>query len=291
MSRGRFKRMVIGLPQGMGNLSAVQAATDLAEFLQIDLLAAFIADTALLNLAEFPATRELCLLDQQWRPLDIEQISRDLEQAAEPARRRFAESVGSRTIKTGFDVLAGIGLMDSLIEAGDILTIIEPSHPGESITRQFTALLDAAFETAAAILVVPRRIARVSGPIMALAGGPDDASIRVALEIAAALKERLIVVAPPGAPLPTGIAADAQQLGVTVEQLAENTPTAEACPPLPLTSRSLERLRVITRRFSGELLGDVSQLFSLLHGVPLLVIDGRRAETAESKDGVKSSLA
>lgn len=282
MSDGRFKRMVVGLPQGMGTLSAVQAAADLAEFLQLELFAAFIADSALLDLAEFPAMRELRLLDQQWRPLDVARVARDLEEAANLARRRFDEIVGGRAIKTAFDVLYGAELMVSRIEAGDIVTIIEPSHPGESITRQFTALFDAAFETAAAILVVPRRIVRTSGPIMALAGGPEDASIRIALEIAAALKERLIVVAPPGMTLPPEIAADAQQLGVPVEQLAGD---ANAPSPLPSASRSRERLRVITR----PLLGDASQLFSMLQGVPLLVLDSGQA--APTRGGLKVSSA
>lgn len=284
-SRPRFKRMVVGLPQGMGNRSAVEAAADLAEFLKLELLAAFITDAALLELAEFPAIRELRLLDQQWQPLDVARIARDLEDAANLARRRFDESVGSRTIKTGFDVLAGADLMASLIDAGDIVTIIEPSHPGESITRQFTALLDAAFETASAILVVPRRIARTSGPIMAVAGGHDDASIRVALEIAAALKERLIVVAPAGMPLPPEVVADAERFGVAVEQLAGNG--AHARSPLPPSSRSGERLRVITRR----LLGDASQLFSRLQGVPLLVIESQQAASAETPGGLKASSA
>ena len=43
--------------------------------------------------------------------------------------------------------------MSSLIRAGDIVAIIEPSHPGERITRQLIGPLNAAFDTAAAILV------------------------------------------------------------------------------------------------------------------------------------------
>ncbi len=287
MSERRFKRLVICLPQGMGNRCAVRAAADLAEFLQIELLAAFIADAALRDLVEFPQRRELRLLDREWRPLDTEQISRELEQAAELARRRFAESVGSRSIKTGFDVLADVELMASLIDASDIVAIIEPSHPGESITRQFTALLDAAFKMADATLVIPRQIARRSGPIMALAESPNDASIRVALDIAAALNERLIVVAPPGAPLPPEIVAEARELGVAVEQLAESLAGAQDAARLSPALRTVERLRVIPCRP----LDDASQLFSMLHGVPLLVVDDRRVETVESKDGVKSSSA
>jgi hypothetical protein len=228
--------------------------------------------------------RELRLLDQQWQKLDAARIARDLEDAANVARRRFDEIVVSRNIKTGFDVLSGTGPMAALIEAGDIVTIIEPSHPGESITQQFTALLDAAFETNAAILAVPRRIARTSGSIMALTGGPDDASIRVGLEIAAALKERLIVVAPAGSALPNEFTAEARERGIEVEELSGKP---DAPSPLPQSSRSRERLRVITR----SLLGDASQLFTMLHGVPLLVIEAEQKAPAGAEGGLKASSA
>lgn len=287
MSSPRFKRMIVGLPQGMGAQSAVQAAAGLAEFLQIELVAAFIADATLLGFAGFPELRELRIFDQQWQPLDVAQISRDLEEAVNVARRRFEESARSLSVKTGFDVLSGADVLASLIRAGDIATIIEPSYPGESITRQFTALFDAAFETAAAILVVPRRVVRTSGPIMAVAGAPEDESIRVALEIAAALKEALIVVAPPGAALAPEIAAEAKQLGVAVEQLSTGATVIGAASPLPSSSRSGERLRVITR----ERIGGARRLFSMLHGVPLLVADSDQASPSATQGSLKASSA
>jgi hypothetical protein len=276
MSSPRYKRMVVGLPQGMGNLSAVQAAVGLAEFLQIEFLAAFINDAALFELAYFPAMRELRIFDQQWQSLDVARISRELEDAATIARSRFNKSIASRTIKTAFDVLSGVEAIPAFIQAGDIIAIVEPSHPGESITRQFTALVDAAFETAVAILIVPRRIARTSGPIMALASGTDDASFRVALQIAAAVKERLIVVAPAGALLPPEFTAEAEQRGVSIEQLAASAAGASAPTLLPTSSQSKERLRVIARRF----LNGAPQLFSMLHGVPLLAVESEQAAPA-----------
>ncbi len=285
MSSPRYKRMVVGLPQGMGNLSAVQAAVGLAEFLQIELLAAFINDAALFELAYFPAMRELRIFDQQWQSLDVARISRELEDVATIARGRFDKSIASRTIKTAFDVLSGVEAIPALIQAGDIVAIVEPSHPGESITRQFTALVDATFETAAAILFVPRRIARTSGPIMALASGTDDASIRVALQIAAAVKERLIVVAPAGALLPPEITAEAEQLGVSVEQLTAGAAAAIVPTPLPTSSQSKERLRVIARR----LLDGAPPSFSTLHGVPLLAVESEQAalEAGETRNSQK----
>jgi len=283
VSGRRFKRMVVGLPQGMGNSSAVQAAADLAEFLQVELLAAFVADTTLLDLAGFPAMREWRILDQQWQPLDVNQISRDLEKVAEAARQRFAASVGGRNIRTAFDVFRSAELMSSLIEAGDIVTIIEPSHPGESITRQFTALLDAAFQAASAILVVPKRIIWATGPIMVQAAEPHDPSIRIALEIAAAMKDRLIVVLPPGMQLPPEIGTEADRYGVVVEQLAADPDV----PPLLFSPRSKERLRVVPR----GLLGGRTQLFSKLHGVPLLIIESGQTFPAAKEAGFKASSA
>ncbi|MGD0025915.1 MAG: hypothetical protein ABSC37_15075, partial [Xanthobacteraceae bacterium] len=112
MSSRRFERMVVGLPQGMGNQPAVEAAAGLAEFLHIELLATFVADATLCALAELPG-RELRSLDQGWQAIDVAQITRDIDHATAGARRRFAESVKSRTIKTSFDVIAGAQVMAS----------------------------------------------------------------------------------------------------------------------------------------------------------------------------------
>ncbi len=117
MSNGgaRFKRMVVGLPQGLANRAAVEAAVQLAELLRIELLATFIADSTLRALAEFPAVRELRTWGQQWQPLEPARISQDLEQAAIVARWCFAESVKNRTVKTSFEVVAGVEVIASLI--------------------------------------------------------------------------------------------------------------------------------------------------------------------------------
>lgn len=271
-----FKRMVVGLPQSMINQAAVDAAADLAEFLNIELLATFVADASLHALAGFPSARELRILEREWQTINLAQISRDIEQATSTARRRFAEAVRRRAIKTNFDVIAGAEMMASLIRADDIVAIIEPSHPAERITRQFAGLLDAALETAGAVLILPQRLARTVGPVMAIADGPADASIGIALEIAVALKEDVVVVTERGTSLPAEFLARARDLGVHVEQIRAEGSIAEAAmssaPPL---SQAKERLRVVTR---GQVPDDAARLFAGLHGVPLLVVEPDRVE-------------
>jgi hypothetical protein len=272
-TRMGFKRMVVGLPQGLADQAAVDAAADLAEFLQLELLATFIADSTLHTLAGLSGARELRAFDQEWQAIDVAQIARDIDRAAGLARQRFAEAVRARAIKTSFDVISGAKMMASLIRADDIVTIIEPGHPGERITRQFTGLLETAFATAGAVLVVPRRIARTAGPIVTITSKSEDPSIRTALEIAAALKERLVVTTTADAGLPIGLLADAERLGVAVEHLTSGA--------LAVT-RLQERLRVLSR---GALADDLGALFSSLQGIPLLVIDpGRAAEKQETDE-------
>ena len=280
-TRMGFKRMVVGLPQGLADQAAVDAAVGLAEFLQIELLATFIADSTLLTLADLSGARELRAFDQGWQAIDVAQIARDIERAASLARQRFAETVRARAIKTSFDVISGAEVMAAMIHSDDIVAVIEPGHPGERVTRQFTGLLETAFATAGAVLAVPRRIARTAGSIVTIASKSEDPSIRAALEIAAALKERLVVATTAEMGLPVGLLADAERLGVAVEHVSGGA--------LPAT-RLHERLRVLSR---GTLAGDLGALFSSLHGIPLLVIDPDRAvekqETGERRQAAGSS--
>ena len=269
-----FRRVVVGLPQSIANPAAVSAAMDFAEFLNLELLAAFIADTSLDALAGFPAARELRILEREWQAIDPEEIARDIERAAGFARSRFAEAAASRTIKTSFDVVTGAQAMAARIRADDIVVVIEPSHPGERITRQFTGLLDAALDTAAAVLIMPRRIARASGPVMAIAAAADDATIRVALELAAALREDLIVLTRLGVFIPAALLAAANALGVHLEQAVTGQLFTDESAWLSSPSRGKERLRVVARsRIPHD---DVARLFSTLQGVPLLVIEPDR---------------
>jgi len=250
---------------------AVGAAAELAEFLHVEVLATFVADPRLYALAQHSSVREWRIFDRGWHSLDWAQITSEIDRAAAAARRRFAEAVSSCTMKTNFDIVAGADVMASLFRNDDIVVIIEPSHPVEQITGQFDNVLGAALQSAGAVLVMPRRIARFSGPVLVIATGAEDASISAALQISAALKEQLIVAMPSGILVATTVLASAKELGVYVEQVTKEWLSG----PLGLG----ERLRVITR--TGTL-GDASRMFSCLQGVPLLIIASERSKIISS---------
>lgn len=280
----RFKRMVVGLPQSLVSHTAVGVAADLAERLNIELLAAFIADASLSAFAGSALARELRIWDQQWQTIDPAQTLRELESAANIARQRFAENTKSRNVNTRFDIIPDMEAIAGLIRASDLVAIIDPTHPGERITRQFTGLLEAAFNRAAAVLVLPGRIGRVAGPIVAVAAGSDDPSIRVGLEFAAMLEERLVVEIPRGVVLSSDIWTEAERLAVRLEPIVVTELGAHASTIAVASTRSNERLRVITR---GRLLDDVPRLFSTTRGIPLLIIHptGTGSSAAPATEG------
>ena len=190
-------------------------------------------------------------------------------------RRRVAESTQGRSLDARFDIIQDVDAIGSFIQADDLVVIIDPAHPGERITRQFTCLLDAAVRTAAAVLVLPAQVGRTAGPVVAFATGSQDPSLRIGLQVASALRERLIVEVAEGLPLSSDILLDAHRLGVPVEQLRVMPLTPHALARAPSSDRLNERLSVVTH---SRTLGEIARLFWTAQGIPLMIIHPDRAE-------------
>jgi len=271
-----YKRMVVGLPQSSVQSGAVATVADLAELLRMDVLATFVTEATLPSLAASTAVRELRGASQGWQTIDPLQLNLEFDRAAAAARRSFTEATRNLSVNASFDVISAAELATSLIRTDDMVAIIEPSHPGERVTRQFTCLLDAATQIARAILIVPKRLIRTSGPVMALASDPEDASIEVGLKIAAALNEQLLLVTPRAWPSDENTAAAAERLGVQLKRMIADDFLKRAlslAEPLP----AQERLRVVTRKLVQD---DLQKLFSMLRGIPLLMVGAEGTEAA-----------
>jgi hypothetical protein len=190
-----FKRLVLRLEPSSPD-SALQLAVELAELLHLELLGLFLEDPSLRQLAAIPFVRELRPLGGGWRPIDIDELNHDLEVALRNAERLFIEAAKDLRTRHQFEVIreGAAQAIASISRSGDIVMLTQPSTPARRATQQFSWPLDAAFRSAAAVMIVPARIARIAGPIVALAIAPDDPSICVAADIAIAAKEDLLIV-------------------------------------------------------------------------------------------------
>jgi hypothetical protein len=267
-----FKRMILGLPHSTGDYPLVGATVKLAELLRMQLLAMFADDRSVMDVAGLPFARELRPLGGGWQSLDVGQLSAELERSSAIARRLFDEAARNCSIDASFCVEKGAAadIIASVATAEDIVVVIEPRNPAERVTQQFIRLIEAAFRASASVMIVPCRIARFSGPVVALAAGPEDPSIDAAAAIASAARERLIVMGPrellaPGSSLSKAIEAGGGRV--------EFVPTA-ALPNVTKLADDLqrrgERLLVVTRGVLDDL--QVPALASR-RSVPVVVVE------------------
>lgn len=190
----KFNRIVLGLPHHRPS-RGMQFAAEMARLLQLDLFGLFVQEEYLFGVASLPFAREFKFLGGGWCPLDAAQLSRDMEIAAKSAERAFADAAKTLRTTCQFEVVRGsmAEAIASVSRANDIVLLTEPNS-AEFVTPQFFALLEAAMHSAAAVLLVPGRIVRHSGAIVAIATAPNDSSIDAARTIADAAKEELVVI-------------------------------------------------------------------------------------------------
>jgi hypothetical protein len=269
-ARTDFKRMLLRLPQSAHDYAAVGVAARLASLMGVSVMATFVQDAELADVAALPCVRELWPLGGGWHPIEGPQLARQLDHAAATARRLFHDAVRAVRIEASFNLAMGSTETAIAIAAAsdDIIVIIEPRNPAERVTQQFTRLLDAAFGAAVAVMVVPSWIARTAGPIAAVISGPEDPSVSTALAIAAAAKERLIVLGPADSNAREAIATRAEAAGVRLEAGPDIERPADLSTLLAQLGRLNERLLVMSRGAVGD---RRAPTIASLRGVPVLL--------------------
>jgi hypothetical protein len=270
-----FKRIVLGFHSGGAERTTLDLATELADLLHLDLLGVFLADEGLFHLAGLPFAREFRVLGGGWRPLAADELDRDMAFLARSAQRLFADQARSLQTASSFSVLRGAS-SDSIAtvsRAGDIVIIVDPGSPAERVTQPFSTLFEAALRSAASVMLVPSRLQRRGGPVVALAALPEDASIPAAMKIAAALDEDVVVVAgfEPDEAWGPRLTEMAVAAGIHAETLsARALPTDDRAIASILAGLN-ERLLVVGRHAV-----DISTplMLASLRRVPVLVVGG-----------------
>jgi hypothetical protein len=194
-----FKRLVLGLQPGAHDRT-MRLAVELADLLHLDLLGLFFEDTSLLDLAGIPFSREFRPLGGGWHTINLEQLLHEFELAARSIERKFMGAAKRLPSGYQFEIARGspAKTFASVSRRDDIVMIIEPQSPAERATQQFAWLLEAAFRSTAAVMLVPPHIARTKGPVVAIAASAGDPCVRAAAAIALAAKEELVIIGTDG---------------------------------------------------------------------------------------------
>jgi hypothetical protein len=263
-----FKRLVLGLQSAPPD-RALRLAVELAEWLDLDVLGLFVEDTSLRRLAGLPFARELRVLGGGWQPIAADRLAHDLEVTARNLERTFAAAVKSLASRSRFEVTQDetADVLGAISGGSDIVMIAEPTSAAERSSSRFLRFVDSAFRSAAAVILVPPRIVRSKGPIVALVANEDDSCIAVAAAIAQASGEELVIVEcgeKAGETPPAVQRARARRIHAGNVSLAD-PPT---CLAVMRTLR--ERMVVMTRvPFDGA----IASAIAAGRGVPVLVIE------------------
>ena len=270
-----FKRLVLGMQPRVRD-HTMQLAVDLAQLLNLDLLGVFLEDTSLHNLANIPFARELRSLGGGWHPIDVSELSHDLELAARSAEKTFSEVAKRLPTEWRFEVAKGpmAATIAAISQTSDIVMIGEPMSAAERVSQQFSWLIQAAFRSAAAVMIVPTQIARVQGPIVAVAAVADDPSIVVAADVALAANEELVIFdVCENAIDEAHIQALATAKGLAIKHIFGGRITGANAVSLADALRPLhERFVVMTRGASD---GQAASIIAAERRVPVLVVEPR----------------
>jgi hypothetical protein len=266
-----FGRMVLALPHSPLDYAAVEAATELAEGLGVQCLGAFVLEPAISSLSARSGAQELRSPVTGWQPVAHERLVQDIEESVETARRSFAAAARRGGADAVFQLLHGGAseTLASLVRRDDIVVMIEPRHPADRITHQFRNVAEAALAASSSVMLVPSRVLRKQGPVVAVATEPNDRVIDVAANVASCMREPLFIVNATGAPIARGtvpgerqpriIASRSRGLPIERRVLADLGDAGERLIVVRRTGLDQSGLRVVADR----------------RGVPVLMLDGR----------------
>lgn len=268
---GSFGRMVLALPHSALDYPAVETAAELAECLGVQCVGTFIVEPAIASLSAWHGAQEFRSIAGGWQLVEGENLARDLEQVAESARRNFAAAIRQRGAEGIFHLVhGGTGQsLASLVRRDDIVTMIEPRHPADRITHQFQDAVRAAFDASSSVMLVPSRILRRHGPVVAVATTPNDGAIHVAAELARLMREPLLIINATGVTISRdAVPFDQQQVRVIASSGTNSSIETRVLADL---EKARERL-IVARRAHLDEAG--TRVVADRRGVPVLLASG-----------------
>ena len=112
----KIRKILVPLDASPHSMAALEVAVKFARNLQAELQGLFVEDTDLLKLGDFPFVQEVCLYSQQCKPLDKNNLERQLRARATNVRSKLAELSSLYDVPWSFQVSRG-GVSSEILEA------------------------------------------------------------------------------------------------------------------------------------------------------------------------------
>jgi nucleotide-binding universal stress UspA family protein len=149
-------RILVAVDGSEHSLAALEAATELAAWLQAELEALFVEDDDLLRLADLPFARVVSLTLRQAERTDRERMERQLRLQAERMRRSVEERAAALGVQARFRAVRGTMAAEVLAAAEDV-DLVSVGRVGHGRVRQpHGSTLRAALAAGRPVLVAER---------------------------------------------------------------------------------------------------------------------------------------
>lgn len=172
----KIRRIVVGFDPAPCSWPVLEAAAELAQSMEAELVGLFVESQDLLHFAGLPFAREMGLASATRRALDVKAMERSLRALAGEARRTLAAIAGRTSVQWSFRVARGSLAAELLAAAGEAdLLIANVEQPGELPGPVRIRIVRAGDPEA-----LRAALEEEDGGILLLTGG-DDARIRALL--------------------------------------------------------------------------------------------------------------
>ena len=206
-----IRRILVALDASRHSLAALEAASELADALQAELVGIFVEDVNLLSLAGLPFAREVRYLSDVARPLDSPSMERELRIQAEQARQTLAGVAGRRQLRWSFRVVRGqvTAALLTAAHAADLLALGRASWAATRRVRLGATARAVAAQALRPVLLLQQGHAICQPVQLAYDGSP---AARRALAVAARIASMT------GGPLTVMVIADAPDVAQRLEE-------------------------------------------------------------------------
>jgi K+-sensing histidine kinase KdpD len=164
----KIRRVIVGLDPALQSRAMLQAAVELAERMEAELIGLFVENQDLLHFAGLPFAREVGFASATRRTLDVESMERSLRALAKEARQKLASVAGRTPVQWSFRVVGGAAALLAMVEESDLViaNLDEPTELPPSVSVRVVRAGD--------VETLRRALEEAEGGVLVLAGTDDD---------------------------------------------------------------------------------------------------------------------